>query len=142
MALASTPFWYKRRSHAGLEQLDNPQFWMDAYECHRHQRFRPNLWRGARIPAGQAHAFLLTPLASTTTTVSAFPSPSLFGQSVTFTATVTPNEGDVRTMAVRLQFAVDGNNFGSPQSLSVGQCEYPGFLAERGGTHGHRNLQW
>ena len=63
----------------------------------------------------------LTVQAVPTTTVASSTNPSVFGQSVTFTATVTAatvtfdNGGTV-------QFAVDGNAFGEPVSLSGGSA--------------------
>jgi Subtilase family/Bacterial Ig-like domain (group 3)/Bacterial cadherin-like domain/Bacterial Ig domain len=53
--------------------------------------------------------------ATTTTTVSSNHAPSVFGQSVTFTATVSPA---VATGSV--QFQIDGVNFGSPVAVSGG----------------------
>ena len=57
-------------------------------------------------------------LANTTTTVASSTNPSVFGQSVTFTATVSavPPAGGARTGTV--QFSVDGSPFGSPVTLS------------------------
>ena len=55
----------------------------------------------------------------TTTTVASGTNPSVYGQPVTFTATVTQASGVV-TPTGNLQFVVDGSNFGVPQALSVG----------------------
>jgi X-X-X-Leu-X-X-Gly heptad repeat protein len=56
--------------------------------------------------------------ASTSTTVTSSVSPSIFGQSVTFTATVANTSGDVATPTGSVQFSVDGAPFGAPVSLS------------------------
>ena len=54
--------------------------------------------------------------ASTSTALSSSANPSLVGQSVTFTATVTANNGTTPTGSV--QFAVDGTVLGSPVTLN------------------------
>jgi hypothetical protein len=55
--------------------------------------------------------------ASSTTAVSSSANPSVFGQSVTFTATVSSSAG---TPTGTVQFIVDGSNLGSPVTLSGG----------------------
>ena len=55
--------------------------------------------------------------ATTTTTVTSSVNPSTFGQTVTFTATVTPGSGMRRGT---VQFVIDGSNFGSPVTVSSG----------------------
>jgi hypothetical protein len=58
---------------------------------------------------------------TTTTTVTASPATSVSGQSVTFTATVTPQAGSaIPTATGLIQFEVDGSNFGSPEPLING----------------------
>ena len=59
--------------------------------------------------------------ASTTTGVTSSLNPSAFGQTVTFTATVTPGSGSGPTGTV--QFVIDGANFGSPVTLSGGTAQ-------------------
>jgi Bacterial Ig-like domain (group 3) len=60
---------------------------------------------------------------STTTTAAASPATSVSGQSVTFTATVTPQAGSAIPIAAgSIQFEVDGSNFGSPVSLVDGSA--------------------
>ncbi len=59
---------------------------------------------------------------TTTTAVSASPNPSVFGQTVTFTANVTPNSGS-GTPTGTVQFVVDGSNFGAPVTLSGGSAQ-------------------
>jgi hypothetical protein len=57
--------------------------------------------------------------ASTSTSVASSSDPSVFGQSVTFTATVTSGAG---TPTGNVQFVVDGSNFGAPVALAGGQA--------------------
>ena len=59
---------------------------------------------------------------ATTTTVTSSNASSNYGQSVTFTATVTPASGSGETGTV--QFQIDGNNVGSPVTLSGGTATY------------------
>ena len=59
------------------------------------------------------------PLQTTTTVVTSSASPSVFGQGVTFTATVTPTSGS-GTPTGTVQFTIDGSNFGAPVSLTGG----------------------
>ncbi len=59
---------------------------------------------------------------TTTTTVGASPNPSVFGQTVTFTANVTPNSGS-GTPTGTIQFVVDGLNFGAPVTMSGGSAQ-------------------
>lgn len=56
--------------------------------------------------------------ATTTTTVSSSLNPSGNGQSVTFTATVTNNDGSAAAPTGAVQFVVDGSNFGSLVTLT------------------------
>jgi hypothetical protein len=56
---------------------------------------------------------------ATTTTVSSSVSAPVFGQSVMFTATVTPQSGG-GTPTGTVQFKIDGSNFGNPVPLSGG----------------------
>jgi hypothetical protein len=57
--------------------------------------------------------------ADTTTTVTSTANPSVFGQSVTFTATVTDSSaGSTAVPTGAVQFVVDGVNFGSPVTLA------------------------
>jgi hypothetical protein len=64
-------------------------------------------------------------LAATTTTVASSANPSMFGQSVTFTATVAPNAAGSGTPTGTVQFQIDGTNFGSPVSLNGGLATSP-----------------
>ena len=60
---------------------------------------------------------------STTTTVTASPATSVSGQSVTFTATVTPQSGSaIPTATGSIQFEIDGSDFGSPVALVNGSA--------------------
>ena len=59
----------------------------------------------------------------TTMTVAASPGISVFGQSVTITATVTPSDGSpVPTATGSIQFEIDGSDFGSPAVLVDGSA--------------------
>src|SRR5439155_6688411 len=55
--------------------------------------------------------------AASTTSVSSSKNPSTYGDAVTFTATVT-NTATGATPTGTVQFVVDGQNFGSPVSIS------------------------
>jgi hypothetical protein len=65
------------------------------------------------------HTILVAPASSTTTVLGTSGTPSTYGQSVTFTATVspTPSGGTV-------QFYNDGNPLGSPVTVTAGIAEY------------------
>ena len=60
------------------------------------------------IESGTSNTFTVLP--STNTAISALPSPSVFGQSVTFSATVSGGNG---TPTGTVQFQIDGANFGT-----------------------------
>ena len=57
-------------------------------------------------------------LASTTAVVSSAVNPSVFGQSVTFTATISVQSPGAGTPSGTVQFQVDGSNVGSPVSVT------------------------
>ena len=59
--------------------------------------------------------------ASTTTAVSSTPNPSAYGQTVTFTATVTPGSGSFDNGGT-VQFAVDGSAVGAAAAISTGKA--------------------
>src|SRR6185503_17206907 len=61
--------------------------------------------------------------ADTTTSVSSNHNPSVFGQSVTFTATVAAVAPGSGTPGGTVQFKIDGSDFGSPVALSGGQAQ-------------------
>jgi uncharacterized repeat protein (TIGR01451 family) len=61
--------------------------------------------------------------ADTTTTVASSMNPSVGGQSVTFTATVTPNTSTSTTPSGTVQFVVDGANFGAPVAMNNGTAQ-------------------
>ena len=72
--------------------------------------------------------------AGTTTAVTSSPNPPLlFGQTVTFTATLTALSGTFDNGGT-VQFAVDGSNFGTPVSLSGGSATIADATLS-GGTH-------
>ncbi len=58
----------------------------------------------------------------TTTTLCSPANPSVYGQSVTFTATVAPNPSGSGTPAGTVQFLIDGSDFGSPVTLVNGSA--------------------
>src|SRR5438132_950770 len=60
--------------------------------------------------------------ATTTTSVGSSTNPSVFGQSVTFTATVSATAPGTGTPSGTVQFAIDGTNFGSPVTISGGSA--------------------
>src|SRR5207244_3812770 len=57
--------------------------------------------------------------ADTTTAVLSSASPSLFGQSVTFTATIVASSTQAITPTGMVQFQIDGNNAGSPVNVTT-----------------------
>jgi hypothetical protein len=63
--------------------------------------------------------------ANTTTAVTSALNPSVFGQSVTFTATVTPAPPASGTPTGTIQFRVNGVNLGSPVPLAGGSATSP-----------------
>ena len=70
---------------------------------------------------GSASATLVqtvNPLAATATVVTGSPNPSVFGQSVTFTATVSPVAAGA-TPTGTVQFSIDSVNAGAPVALSA-----------------------
>jgi hypothetical protein len=72
-----------------------------------------------------------TGLIATTTTLNSSLNPSIYGQAVTFTATVTSGDG---TPTGTVQFSVDGSAVGSPQTLVGGSATYS-TSALAAGTH-------
>jgi hypothetical protein len=75
------------------------------------------------------------PIVGTSTAVTSSTSPSVFGQSVSFSATVTPASGsEVPTGTV--QFAVDGTNLGGPVTLDAnGEAQSPSISSLAAGGH-------
>jgi hypothetical protein len=68
------------------------------------------------LPSGQS----VTPASTTTAVVSSVPSP-VYGQAVSFTATVTnAGPGSAQAPTGSVQFVVDGQNFGAPVALTAG----------------------
>ncbi len=62
--------------------------------------------------------------AATATTVTSSLSPSVYGQSVTFTATVAPTTGTALPTGT-VQFSVDGTPVGAPVTLNNGMASFP-----------------
>ncbi|MGP0065797.1 MAG: Ig-like domain repeat protein [Isosphaeraceae bacterium] len=73
---------------------------------------------------------------TTTTTVTSAASPSIYGQGVTFTATVTPTTMGSGTPAGTVQFEIDGADFGSPVELVNGSAISGAIETLGAGTHG------
>ncbi|HVM46634.1 MAG TPA: Ig-like domain repeat protein, partial [Candidatus Acidoferrum sp.] len=71
---------------------------------------------------------------STYTTVASSVNPSIYGQTVTFTASVSPGSGGPPTGTV--QFQIDGVNLGSPVTLSGGTATSAATSTVTVGTHG------
>jgi hypothetical protein len=75
-------------------------------------------------------------VAPTTTSVVSSANPSVFGQAVNFTATVSPSvagSGDTPTGAV--QFQIDGSDFGGPVNLTGGVATSPPTSTLTAGDH-------
>ena len=73
---------------------------------------------------------------STTTAVTSSPNPSLFGQGVTFTATVAAAAPGSGTPTGNVQFVIDGANFGAPGGAErVGPGDAEHHVAERRQPH-------
>jgi hypothetical protein len=74
------------------------------------------------------------PIISTALALTASANPSVYGQPVTFTATVTAEDGSTPTGAV--QFSVDGTDLGSPVTLdSSGVATSPAIASLAAGGH-------
>jgi hypothetical protein len=65
----------------------------------------------------------------TTTTVVSAQNPSVFGQPVTFTATVVASGGGAGTPTGTVQFAIDGSNLGAPVTLTAAGTANSGGIA-------------
>ncbi|HEU5001873.1 MAG TPA: Ig-like domain repeat protein [Actinomycetota bacterium] len=70
---------------------------------------------------------------ATTTTVTSSASPSVFGQPVSFTATVDAGANGTPTGTV--QFGIDGANLGAPVTLAGGSASSPSVASLAVGTH-------
>src|SRR5207302_1233800 len=73
--------------------------------------------------------------APTTTVLSGSPATSVFGQPVTFAATVTATPPGSGTPTGAVQLVIDGTNSGSPVGLSAGKATIPGLSSLSVGTH-------
>jgi hypothetical protein len=67
--------------------------------------------------------------ATTATSVSSSQNPSVFGQAVSFTATVTNTSGTGVTPTGSVQFVIDGVNFGTPVSLNAAGTATSGAIS-------------
>ena len=83
---------------------------------------RPSGLTSSKYSIAFAAGTLSVTAAGTSTVVTSGSSSSIYGQSVTFTATVTPASGSRPTG--RVQFQIDGGNVGSPVTLSGGAATY------------------
>jgi uncharacterized repeat protein (TIGR03803 family) len=90
---------------------------------------RGGLFGGGAVFEWQAPA----PAPTATTVISNVPSGSVYGQTVTFTATITPTSGS-GTPTGSIQFSIDGSNFGTPLTLSSGSASIS-TAALTAGTH-------
>ena len=75
------------------------------------------------------------PSRRTTTTLSPLANPPVYGQSVTFTATVAPNVAGSGTPAGTVQFLIDGSDFGSPVTLVNGSATSPAISSLSVASH-------
>jgi hypothetical protein len=92
-------------------------------------------YQGRSDPDGIANDVVLTVIqAATTTAVTSSADPSVFGQAVTFTATVTANAAGAATPTGTVQFVIDGQNYGAPVALSGGSAALT-TSALAAGTH-------
>src|SRR5207244_4328568 len=73
--------------------------------------------------------------ANTTTAVTSSVNPSVFGQSVTFTATVAAVSPGAGTPTGTVQFTIDGVNFGAPVTLVGGSATSGSTSTLTVGTH-------
>jgi hypothetical protein len=77
---------------------------------------------GAGNQTNPADGFYLDDDQGTTNSLSSSANPSVFGQPVTFTATVSPVNPAIGTPTGTVQFKTNGMNFGSAASLSGGSA--------------------
>lgn len=70
--------------------------------------------------------------ASTTTDVTATPNPVVYGQDVTFTATVAASSPGSGTPTGTVQFEIDGVDYGSPVPLDNGQDNGQASISDSG----------
>ena len=85
--------------------------------------------------AGNAFVAKLSLASSTTTVTSAPANPSVYGQSVTFTATVASNPPGSGTPTGTVQFQIDGTNFGSAVPLVGGSATSSAITTLSVATH-------
>ena len=90
----------------------------------------------ANFSGGESHVFQKVDQAATTTTVDSTPNPSVFGQPVTFSASVAVTSPGAGTPTGTVQFYVDGNPSGSPVALnSDGTATSDAVSSLTTGTH-------
>ena len=80
--------------------------------------------KAAANACGDPNESVLVTKANTATSVTSSANPSVGGDSVTFTATVTPNSSTTSTTpSGTVQFVIDGANFGAPVAMSNGMAQ-------------------
>src|SRR5207244_3268470 len=77
---------------------------------------------------------------ATTTNVSSSITPSLFGQPVTFIATVTAAAPGSGTPSGAVQFQINGNNLGTPVGLNGGQATSIATTTLTAGSYGIKTI--
>ena len=78
----------------------------------------------SKSPTAEATTQVVAPVVDTTTAISASENPAKLGDSVTFTATVTPAQSTNGTPTGSVQFLVDGVAAGSPVPLVFGTASF------------------
>jgi uncharacterized repeat protein (TIGR03803 family) len=73
--------------------------------------------------------------ANTTTAVTSSQNPSVFGQSVTFSATVSAVPPGAGTPTGQVQLVIDGANVGAPVTLAAGSASFPSISTLSTGSH-------
>jgi RHS repeat-associated protein len=90
--------------------------------------------RGATPTSAQATTRVVAS-SGTSTTVQSSAASSIYGDALTFTATVSANDPDLDTLAGTVQFLVDGNSFGSPVHLVDGVATSFSIATLGAGSH-------
>src|SRR5256885_7784525 len=93
-----------------------------------------NSWHGAESPKSAQVVVSNATQTATTTSVASSVTPSVFGQSVQFTATVAPASG-TGTPTGTVQFILDGTNFAAAATMSGGSATSPTTGTLTVGTH-------
>ncbi len=94
---------------------------------------------GTAIATGNIGSFAVQGV-STTTTLEASADPSVFGESVTFTASVASTISGSGTLGGTIQFVIDGSDFGSPVTLVNGSATSAAISTLSAASHAIRAL--